>query len=196
MEDLKIKPEGFFNFDFNIGRIVYSGEEDQAIIVPLSAVQEFTRIQPEDEPHKIFYYLGTCIGKSFGKTLVRTYRGLGMQENVYPEEFLNNLNGILSLHGFGLLNLETWGDVLIFEWETLFKSKLLTSDFQEGIIAGVLREFSGKDFEVATVENGMRKKCKFLAGNARMIKYVRQWVEEGAGTGEIVVRLRNGQHLR
>jgi hypothetical protein len=193
---ISVNPDGFFNLELSTGRIAYASGEGQAIIIPLEAIQEFTRAMPEEEPHKIFHVLGLCIGRHFGRTMDRLYQGAGMGDAVYPEDFLNNLNGILTLHGFGIVDMEIWGDVVIFEWETLFKSKLLTSDFQEGIISGILREFSKQDFEAATVENGMRKKCKLLAGSPRMIDHVRQWVEEGAGTGEIVVRLRNGQHLR
>jgi hypothetical protein len=193
---LKIDPEGYFNFDLASGRISYTRDKGDAIIIPLEAIKSFSKASPDEEPHQIFYILGLHVGKHFGKTLAQIYDGRGMEENIAPEDFLNNLNAILTLHGFGLMNMETWGNVLVFEWDLLFKSKLLTSSFQEGIIAGILREFSKQEFDVATLENGMRERGKFLAGNAQMIKFTRQWIEEGASTGEIVMRLKNGQHLR
>lgn len=195
MEKQKINPESFFNFEFSNGSISYSENEGNAIVIPLDSIIEFTKLKIEEEPYNIFYHLGSCIGNYFGKALALLYRSRGMEDDIFPEDFLNNLNSILSLHGMGILDMETWGDVLLLEWQTLFRSKLLTSGFHEGILAGTLRKFSQKEFDVATLENGMRTKCKFLAGNSRMVKFARQWVEEGAGTGEIVTRLRNGQHL-
>jgi hypothetical protein len=193
---LKIDPEKYFNFDFSTGKIAYSENPGHAIIVPVEALREFARVQTSEEPHKSFYNLGVCVGRYFGDTLSRLHDRRSMEDDVSPEDFINNLNGLMSLHGLGLVAMETWGDVLIFEWEILVETSLMTSDFQEGVLAGILKEFSRKEFEVATVENGSRKKGKFLAGNAQMIKSARQWVEEGAGTGEIVARLKKGLHLR
>jgi len=196
MDILKIDPEKYFKFDFSTGKIAYAENPGRAIIVPVEALREFAKVQASDEPHKSFYNLGICVGRYFGEILSKLYNHRGMEDDIRPEEFLNDLNGLLSLHGLGLMTMETWGEVLLFDWEILVESNLMTSDFQEGVLAGTLREFSRKEFEVATVENGSRKRGKFLAGNTQMVKCARQWVEEGAGTGEIVVRLKNGLHLR
>jgi predicted hydrocarbon binding protein len=193
---IDLLPDSFFTFNFNEGKIAYTNINDQAIIIPASALVECEKIRLSETSTNPFYLFGICIGKYFGSMLNKAFDGKGMESDIPPEKFLDTLNTITSLHGFGLISMENWSDVLVFDWQFMSRSDVSITTFKEGFLAGILKEFSGKDFEVTSVENGSGSKGKFIAGNPKMIKSTRQWIEEGAGIGEIIVRLKNGLHLK
>ncbi|MFH1436167.1 MAG: hypothetical protein ABIJ56_10670 [Pseudomonadota bacterium] len=195
MPEIKINPDDYFTFKFQEGKIAYTAGEESAFVIPAEALSEFANLL-EREPSNVLYTLGLCVGRHFGRSLSAMYGDQGLDADASPEDFLNNINGILSLHGYGLVSLETWGDVLLFEWETVVDDRPLAVHFQEGVLCGILRVFTGRDFEVSAMGNFSKGPGKYCAGNYKMIQWVKELIKKGVVEGEIVSRLNRGEHLK
>ena len=195
MPQIKINPDNYFTFKFQEGKIAYAAGEESAFIIPAEALSEFANLL-EREPANVLYTLGLCVGRHFGRALAVMYENKGLETESTPEDFLNNINGILSLHGYGLVSFETWGDVLLFEWETVVDDRPLAIHFQEGVLCGILRVFTGKDFEVTAMGKFSKGPVKFCAGNFKMIQWVKELSKKGVVEGEIVSRLNRSEHLK
>jgi hypothetical protein len=193
MSELKLDPEGYFEFDLDGGKVECT-RGGRAIIYPLAALEKVLATGLSDIQKTLPYTIGLHLGEECGRQVKSALGDDLLEGELTPEDFLNHLNAVLALHGLGMLSLETWGELLLFKWELAdAAADIHFYEFQEGVLAGMLSSVTGDSFEAASVDHdgGMR----FIAGNAAMVDWTKLWMGEGCGLGEIVDRLHAGKHL-
>lgn len=182
--------KNFFKIDISDGSISYEGWDEGAFVVPESAMVAVLKWCDSEEKKDVVFKLGWELGRFFGRRINENYQGRGMEAVVSPEDFLHDVNSIISVHGLGVVEMERWADVVFFIWKGKV-ARLL----EEGVLKGILSEFSGLDFDVVLVGDDGQQRRKYLIGNEEMISGARRWLDEGLGEGEIVQKLLSGQHL-
>jgi hypothetical protein len=193
MTGLKLDPEGYFKFDLGGGIMRYR-EGDRLIAYPLAAMKKLLATSLGDIQKTLPYTIGLHMGEECGARVVEALGEDFLEGDTVPEDFLAHLNAVFALHGLGMASMESWGDLLLLRWTIEKDAGIHVTEFQEGVIAGVLSRVTGEAFEAASVDDdgeGMR----FIAGNATMVDWTKLWLGEGCGLGEIVDRLHAGRHL-
>ncbi len=194
MTELKLDPEGYFSFDLAEGDLRYSSGGKRLIAFPMSAMHSVLAMRFDEIQKTLPYTIGLHLGEECGRRVVETMGGI-MKAGTSPESFLDHLNAVLALHGLGVVKLETWGDILLIRWRISEDARQKLLEFQEGVLAGILRTVTGQPFEATSVDEDFEG-ARFLAGNASMVDWTKLWMGEGCGLGEIVGRLRDGRHLK
>lgn len=194
MTEPKLDLESYFTFDLAGGDLRYTRGGDRLIAFPMSAMDSVLGLRFDEIQKNLPYTIGLHLGEECGRRVVEAMGG-AMKAGISPESFLDNLNAVLALHGLGVIKLETWGDILLFRWRMSEESRQKLLEFQEGVLAGVLRTVTGQPFEATSVDEDYEG-ARFLAGNAAMIDWTKLWMGEGCGLGEIVGRLHAGRHLQ
>ncbi len=193
MRDIKLKPDGYFTFDLEAGRMDYSGGGGRLVAFPAEALLKVLGTGIDQISRTVPYLLGLHLGEECGN---RVRESMGDDMDIPVERFLDHLNAVLALHGLGILSIQTWGDILLVEWVLgLGKSgEGDIVDFQEGVLAGAFRTITSQPFEAASVDES-GEGARFVLGSGVLVNATRLWMGEGHGLGEIVERLHAGRHI-
>jgi hypothetical protein len=192
MTELKLDPEGYFKFDLGGGGLSYR-QGGRLVAYPMDALVRLLATGYNDIQKSLAYTIGLRLGEACGGQLGQVLGDDLLDSDASPESFLGHLNAVLALHGLGTAAMESWGDILLVDWKLGGEGDVHLLEFQEGVLAGVMRRVTGESFEAASIEHdgGVR----FILGNATMVDFSKIWSGEGCGLGEIVDRLHAGKHL-
>lgn len=196
MTDLKLNPEGYFEFDLAHGRIGYAQEGERVVAFPAEGLLGLIHTGFDQVRRSVAYTVGLHLGENCGKKIVQVLGDDPMKQDLSPESFLDHVNAVFALHGLGSLSLQTWGELLLVEWYTDLgdPAEQNLQEFQEGVLSGVMRAVTSQPFEAASVDE-YGEGTRFVVGNSAMVDWTKLWMGEGLGLGEIVERLHAGRHL-
>lgn len=178
MSEPRFDPRGYLRFDLAAG-LLASRDDRRHLVLPASVLEAADDEAALAEASRQW-------GEEQGRALVDLSGGASLGEA--PEPFLTDLAALLATLGWGRCELEAWGGVLFVVVEDPpagAAAKVLA-----GLLAGVFDAVSGERFACVPMQEG-----RFLLLAEDGVAPVRRWVEAGARPGEVVSRMRAGEHL-
>jgi hypothetical protein len=168
-------PAGYYEFDLDQGS-VHTRDGTRVLMVSDNAMARLVSSLVESDVGAV---------RKFGKELgLEAARSLGeVPDNAPPERAFGHVSSILSLFGWGRLEMERWGDALVARVQDapeLDARRWGLSSLLGGVLSGLT------DREVACVPvPGPR----YVVVAPDVAKTVLEWVEDGADLATVITRL-------
>jgi hypothetical protein len=182
MSNDRFDPAGYFTFDLARGRAVT--EKSGVLVLPVELLE---RLVGETDGGAL-ERLARGFGEWLGKRVRDRLSGGGADPlSAAPETFLNELNGLLAVHGLGRAVLESFGEVLLVRLDADWIAGVHGAAFFEALFGGVFTTFLGQDAACLAMETPDGR-CLLVASPAA-IRRATQLRSAGVGPETIATRL-------
>lgn len=183
MVENRFNPAGYFTFDLARGRTT-TGRTD-VLILPVELLNRLGEEADTAALGRLARGLGEWLGER-----VRERLSVGGADPLAasPEAFLNELNGLLAVHGLGRTTLESFGDVLLVRLDggDPFPG-VHGATFLEALFSGIITTFLGQEASCLAMDTPGGR-CLVVASPGA-IRRATQLRSAGAGVEAIVSRL-------
>ncbi|MEM9192789.1 MAG: hypothetical protein AAGF12_26680 [Myxococcota bacterium] len=180
MAETRFDPGGFYEFNLAHGA-VRTKDGSRVIVLTDTVVAPLVSAAVQNGDLKAVRRMGRQLGQ-----LVRDSLGVPAT-SCSPEQVMGHAASVLALFGWGRLNLERWGDVLVarlMEFPNLDEGDLGVA----ALLGGLFSELGER--EVACVPTSDTQ--AFILLNPTVAEQVWNWAKEGQDLPSIVGRLSQG----
>jgi hypothetical protein len=182
MANDRFNPAGYFTFDLAHGRA--AAEKTGVLVLPVELLEQLVGEADAAALDRLSRGFGEWLG---GRVRERLSASGGDPLAAAPETFLNELNGLLAVHGLGRAALESFGEVLLVRLDGDLFAGVHGARFFETLFAGVFTTFLGQEASCLAMEvSGGR--C-LLVANPASIRRATQLRSAGVGPETIATRL-------
>lgn len=182
MANDRFNPAGYLTFDLAHGRA--AAEKTGVLVLPLELLERLTGETDAGALDRLARGLGEWLGK---RVRDRLSAGGADPLSAAPETFLNELNGLLAVHGLGRAVLESFGEVLLVRLDGDVIAGVHGTAFFEALFSGVFTTFLGQDASCLAMETPGGR-CLLVASPAA-IRRAAQLRSAGVGPETIATRL-------
>jgi|GEM_PF-2427518 len=178
----RFDPAGYFTFDLARGRA--AAEKTGVVVLPMGLLD---RLSGEADAGAL-----ERLARGFGEWLGRRVRdrlsaGGADPLSASPESFLNELNGLLAVHGLGRAVLESFGEMLLVRLDADLLAGVHGAAFFEALFAGIFTTFLGQEASCLAMETADGR-C-LLVASPGAIRRAAQLRSAGVGPETIATRL-------
>ncbi|MBN1770213.1 MAG: hypothetical protein JXB32_03035 [Deltaproteobacteria bacterium] len=182
MANDRFNPAGYFTFDLAHGRA--ATEKTGVLVLPVEFLERLAGETDAAPLERLARGFGEWLGK---RVRDRLAAGGGDPLSAAPETFLNELNGLLAVHGLGRAVLESFGEVLLVRLDGDLLAGVNGAAFFEALFSGVFTTFLGQDASCLAMETPGGR-C-LLVANPAAIRRATQLRSAGVGPETIATRL-------
>ena len=182
MSNDRFDPAGYFTFDLARGRA--ATEKTGVLVLPLELLERLAGEADAAALDRLARGLGEWLG---GRVRDRLAAGGGDPLAAAPETFLNELNGLLAVHGLGRAVLESFGEVLLVRLDGELLAGVHGAAFFEALFSGVFTTFLGQEAACLAMETPDGR-C-LLVANPAAIRRATQLRAAGVAPETIATRL-------
>ena len=168
-------------FDLPRGSVHGAGQE-RAVLLPANVFAELLRAAGPEVSASIALEMGESIGTRVAQRLGGRY---GVRAATL-EAVVTALAAEIALAGLGALSLERWGKAMLL---VLHNAPAIEHKFLATLFEGAIASSTGSPAHCAVVASDSAG-VHILVGSVTGIDRVRQWISQGTGWGEAVVRLQ------
>lgn len=182
MSNDRFNPAEYFTFDLTRGRA--ATDRTGVLVLPVELLGRLAGEADAGALERLARGFGEWMG---GRVRDRLAAAGADPLSAAPETFLNELNGLLALHGLGRAVLESFGEVLVVRLDGDLLSGVHGAAFFEALLSGVFTTFLGQDAACLAMETPGGR-C-LLVANPAAIRRAAQLRAAGVAPETIATRL-------